>query len=174
MVTHRIAAMFMCCLFAVSFLHAQAGFTAGTEYGIGVVARAGTHDVMFEVGGGLAPLFFFAQVTYGDDITKLWFPFTAGAKLSFGISKPDEPNRLGVKAGVSYNGILKTGFGGGVDYEISQAPRVVLAGGFMYYPQAKKSVVEKLNDEDGTSYTEESLTATLLELQPIVSISIIF
>ena len=161
--------VFMLLFVLVPFVQSQAqvGLTVGTEYGIGGLARIGTERIIVEAGAGLAPLFVFVT---GVDELEFYFPFTVGAKLSIAASKPESPNRFGVKFGVSYNGILKTGFGGGVDYEVSQNPSIVLAGGIMYFPDAKQGVTDHYFEDTGNAAAfEESLA-----IQPMLSISIIF
>lgn len=164
-------------LSSFSFANGQVGFTVGTEYGIGIIAQVGSPATKVEIGGGLAPLFLYwdVNVMFGEDkdYLKLYFPVTIGAKLNIGLSKPDEKNRLGLKLGASYNTIMKTGFGGGVDYSIVNKPyKIIIASGFMIYPKAYDELLNRLNEEEGTSYTKEDVSAALVNFQPFVSVSI--
>lgn len=157
-----------------SFAKGQAGLTFGTEYGIGFVAQVGSHATKLEIGGGVVPFLFFATSTFGDDITKIYFPGTIGAKLSFGTKKSDDENRLGIKLGVSYNTLIKTGFGGGIDYQVAKDPKLVIGGGVMIYPDAKDELRARINEDEGTNYTDEEFSAPLASFQPFVSFSILF
>jgi len=151
------------------------GLAAGTEYGFGLLARVGTPTVMLELGGGLAPQFVFWTVYGGSNsYLKFYLPATVGAKLSFSSSKSSKESRIGFKFGVSYNTILKTGFGGGVDYTWGEKTRFVISGGAMYYPQAYDELLERLNDAEGTSYGKEDTSSVLMNFQPFVSFGIIF
>jgi hypothetical protein len=163
----------LCIVAATPAAEGQVGLTAGTEYGFGAYARVGTPQVAVELGAGLAPFLFIGSDSY-DDYVKLWFPVAAGAKLSIAVSKPDDPDRFGVKFGVTYNGILKTGFGGGVDYRVGRSPDVILAGGLMVFPDAAQGIVDRFNEDEGTSYTKDNMTISLGEVQPFLSISIVF
>ncbi len=166
----------MCIFFVILFLpcalHAQAGFTAGNDYGIGVIGQIGSYGTKLELGGGVTPIFFFASVAGGSDITELWFPFCAGAKLNIALSDSKDPNRLAVKFGVNYNQILRLGFGGGVDYTVANSPSIILAGGIQYYPDAKQGCLDKVNE--GRSSKFRDMTITLVEIHPYVSISVLF
>jgi hypothetical protein len=159
--------------FAVpSYLFAQVGLSLGTEYGLGGYVRAGTYPVKVEAGGGVAPTLVFINVMYGEDIFKIYFPATVGAKISFAVTDKDNPDRLGIKAGVSYNGLLRVGFGGGADYEVSHSPTVIISMSLMYFPDAKAGIAEAINKDDGTHYTESSLT--MVPLFPVINLSIVF
>ena len=159
-------------LFKASYSNAQVGLSAGTEYGIGFVAHVGTDAANLELGGGLAPLLFFADVTFGDDIFKIYFPGKVGAKLSIRTKGSEEEHRLGIKFGLSYNTLIKTGFGGGIDYQISKKPNVVIGGGAMIYPNAKDELRKQVNEDEGTNYSDDEFSAPLASFQPFVSISI--
>jgi hypothetical protein len=161
-------------VFAVTHLSAQIGLTAGTEYGFGGIARVGSYPLIVELAGGLAPVFVFVSVLGGDDVTKLYFPFTIGGKLSFAVSDKDNPNRFGIKGGISYNGILRLGFGGGGDFVVSKSPEIVLSGCLMIFPEARKGIVDQINADEGTHHPESWLEGGLMEVQPQVSISVIF
>ena len=159
-------------LFVPSILFAQVGFTAGNDYGIGLIGQVGTYGAKLEVGGGVTPIFFYCQVIGGSDITEFWFPFCAGAKINIALSDVKDPNRLALKFGVNYNQILKIGFGGGVDYTIATAPSIILSGGIQYYPDAKQGCIDKLNEGRTSKYTD--ITVSLVEFHPFVSISVLF
>lgn len=113
-------------LIKASLGYGQVGLTAGTEYGFGLMAQVGTDAAKLEIGGGLAPLLFSADVTFGDNIFKIYFPGTIGVKLSIRTRGSEEENRLGIKFGLSYNTLIKIGFGGGIDYQISKKPNIVI------------------------------------------------
>jgi hypothetical protein len=81
---------------------------------------------------------------------------------------------LGIKLGASYNTLLKAGFGGGIDFQVAEKPKIVLSGGTMIYPKAKEEIVKKINEDDGTNYAEDDLSAPLASIQPFVNISIFF
>jgi hypothetical protein len=161
-------------LLSTSVVHSQVGFTAGTEYGIGLVTRIGPAPAKIEIGGGLAPLFVFVDVTYGSDITKLYFPATIGAKLSFRVTDTTAENRLGIKLGANYNTLLGGGFGGGVDFEFNKDPVIVLGGGLMVFPEAEGKIRVRINEDEHTHYSESEFSAPLAIFQPFVSISILF
>lgn len=159
--------------FAVpAHLFAQVGLSLGTEYGFGGFLRAGSYPVMIEAGGGFAPTIVYINVLYGEDIFKVYFPATAGAKISFAVTDKENPNRLGIKGGISYNALLGVGFGAGGDYEVSHSPTVIISFSLMYFPDAKKKIIEQINKDDGTHYTESQLT--LLPLFPVINLSIVF
>jgi len=162
-----LCAVLVCVSEAQAQMQARMGLTAGTEYGLGAVARIGSNDMLVEAGGGLAPFWVFVT---GVDELEIYFPFTVGAKLSIATTKGDNPNRFGVKFGISYNSILKTGFGGGVDYVVSKDPQIVLGGGLMYYPGAVEGVTDKYREDTGRTavFGEE------VGIQPAVSISVFF
>ncbi len=161
-------------LFKAYDSNAQVGFSAGTEYGFGFVAHVGTEAATLELGGGLAPLLSFTDATFGDDIFKIYFPGTVGAKLSIRTKGSEEENRLGIKFGLSYNTLLKTGFGGGIDYKISKKPKVIVGSGAMIFPAAKDELRKQLNEDKGTNYTDDDFSAPTAFLQPFISISILF
>jgi hypothetical protein len=170
----RVLFLFIIVLIVPTILPAQVGFTLGNDYGIGVVGQVGTYGIKFEAGAGVTPIFFYAQVIGGSDITELWFPFCAGAKINFALTDEKDPNRLALKLGVNYNQILGVGFGGGADYTIAVKPSIILSGGIQIYPDAKQGCIDKLN-EDRSSYNKiTDLTVSLVELHPYVSISILF
>ncbi len=166
-------------LVAISLLlssptYGQAGLTGGTEYGFGIIVRGGSRSAQLEVAGGLAPLLVFVSTNFGDDILKVYFPVSVGAKLSFGLSGPEAENRFGVKLGATYNSLMKMGFGGGVDYQLSKKPNVFLGAGLMIFPQAEDKVRIRINEDDGTSFTSSEFSAPLLIAQFAISLSILF
>jgi hypothetical protein len=171
---HPLLMLVLMILSCASVATGQVGLTVGTEYGIGLTAQLGPHATKLELGGGILPYFFFATVTFGDDITKLFFPGTIGAKLSFSTKKSAEENRVGIKLGASYNTLLKAGFGGGVDFQAAENPKIVISGGAMIYPKAKEEIVRKINEDDGTNYAKDDFSAPLASFQPFVNISIFF
>ncbi|MBI3004814.1 MAG: hypothetical protein HYY49_05295 [Ignavibacteriales bacterium] len=152
-----------------SVSHAQFGLTAGAEYGLGVVSRFGQR-VAFEVGAGFVPLVVF-NLTVSTE-SKLYFPATAGVKISIATTKPEEEYRLGIKVGAAYNQIIKTGFGGGIDYEVSPSSGIVLSAGIMYFPEAQQSLTDKINQERNSNYI--TVVGESIAIQPFASISIIF
>jgi hypothetical protein len=159
-------------LFVPSILFAQIGFTAGNDYGIGIIGQVGTYRVKFEAGAGVTPIFFYATVTGGSDITEFWFPFCAGAKINFALSDEKDPNRLALKLGANYNQILGIGFGGGADYTVGTKPSIILSGGIEIYPDAKQGCLDKINEGRSNKYSD--MTISLVEFHPFVSISILF
>jgi len=161
-------------LSGATVVNGQVGFTVGTEYGIGLIAQLGPPATKLELGGGVVPFFFFATATFGDDITKFYFPGTIGAKLSLSTKKSAEENRVGIKLGASYNTLLKAGFGGGVDFQVADKPKIVISGGAMIYPKAKEEIVRKINEDDGTNYSADEFSAPLASFQPFVNLSIFF
>ena len=158
-------------IFFNSHFHAQVGFNVGTEYGIGAIAQAGSSKIKFEVGGGVTPILIFWQITGADaeNYIKLYISGTVGAKLNIAINN-DEEHRLGFKFGANYDTIIKAGFGAGIDYIISE--RFVFSGGAMYYPEAYRILLDRLNDEENTNYTEDQLSSFLVGFRPFVSLSI--
>lgn len=75
---------------------------------------------------------------------------------------------------MSYNTLLRTGFGGGRDYQVARKPKVVLGGGLMMFPDAEDRIRERVNEDVGTSYTEDEFSAPLAFFQLFVNISILF
>jgi hypothetical protein len=161
-------------VFSVTRLSAQIGFTAGTEYGLGGIVRAGSYPMMVEFAAGLAPTFVFVTVLGGDDIIKIYLPYTIGGKLSFAVTDKDNPNRFGIKGGISYSGLLRLGFGGGGDLIVSKSPDIVLSACLMIFPAARKAIVDQINADEGTHHPEAWLQGGLMEVQPQLSISVIF
>ncbi len=153
-------------------LSAQFGLTAGNDYGLGVTGQAGSQVVKFEAGAGFMPVLFFATVTGGDDIFEFWMPFCAGAKLNIALSDAKDPNRLAVEFGANYNQILRIGFGGGIDYTVSQSPSIILSGGIQIYPDAKKGLLDKVNE--GRTYKYSDMTISLAEFHPYFGLSLLF
>ena len=133
---------------------AQIGVTAGTEYGIGGIARAGSHNVTVELGGGFAPFFFYLSVIGSRDISHLYFPGVVGAKLSFALTDEQDPHRAGLKFGATYNSLIGIGFGGGLDYKVSKKDPVYIAACLMIHPSAKQLLVDRLNEDEDTNYSE--------------------
>lgn len=152
----------------------QVGVTVGTEYGFGGIVRIGSYKTTAEFGGGFAPFFFFMNVIGGNDITKLYFPLSGGGKLSFALTDENDPQRIGLKFGASYNSLIGTGFGGGIDYKVSKKDPIYIAAGIMIYPEAKRLIIERINEDDGTHYTESQVEAPTAPLQIVVSVSYIF
>jgi hypothetical protein len=157
----------------------QVGLNLGNEYGLGLMVQLGTPKIKLEFGGGLTPLFVSWQITDirgSNDETyfKFYFSGTFGSKINFALSNP-EKDRLGLKLGISYDTIMKTGFGAGIDYNISQKPKnIVISGGFMIYPKAYDELLNRLNDEEGTNYSNEDVSAVLINFRPFVGLTIFF
>jgi len=146
---------------------AQFGVTLGTEYGVGVYGRFGNR-VALEVGAGLAPVFAL-NLTVSED-SKIYFPLAAGAKLSIPLRSADHERPLGLKLGVTNNGVLKTGFGGGIDFLLARDPLVILGAGIMYYPDAQQGLTDRVNKDSQSSYT--TVIDESVNVQPAVSVSI--
>jgi len=166
----------------IGFINAQIGINLGTEYGFGVITQTGSEAIKLELGGGISPLLVAWSITssgfgYTSDEVKikLYFPGVVGAKLNIKLSGEEKENRLGLKLGMSYNTILKTGYGGGVSYDmIGRKNTIVISGGIMLYPKADDELLARLNEEEGTSFTKNEATAFLLDIQPFVSLSILW
>jgi hypothetical protein len=110
-----------------------------------------------------------------DNYLKFYFPGALGAKLSIGLNDPDEKGHIRLKLGGGYNTIMKAGFGGGMDLTIDDEPTaVVLTAGLMIYPEAGDELLDRLNDEENTSYTQDDVSAALMSVQPFVGISFFF
>ncbi len=146
---------------------AQFGVTLGTEYGIGGYGRFGNRAAL-EVGAGLAPVFAF-NLSVSED-SKIYFPLAVGAKLSFPLRGPDHERPLGLKLGVTHNGVLKTGFGGGIDFVLARDPLVMLGAGIMYYGDAQQGLTDRVNKDSNSNYT--TVVDESVNVQPVVSISI--
>ena len=157
--------------------HAQVGINLGNEYGMGLMIQAGSPAVKIEIGGGLMPLFVYWQIedifgSNDQDYFKLYLSGNVGAKLNFALKEP-EKDRMGLKFGASYDTIMKMGFGGGLDYNVSQKPKnIVISGGVMYYPEAYDVLLDRLNEEENTDYSKDDLSATIVNLRPFVSLTI--
>lgn len=168
--------LFICFIYVFLFIaspsYAQVGLSVGTEYGLGLAAQVGTEAAQLEVAGGLLPLLFFAIVTFDDDILELFFPWTIGAKIIVRPNSWDEDNRIGIKFGLSYNTLLKTGFGGGVNYQMSKKPKVIASVGIMIYLKAKDELRKKINEDKGKNFSDDEFSAPLSFFQPFVSVSI--
>jgi hypothetical protein len=160
-----------------TFSGLQAGIVLGNEYGFGLGARYGNRDIYMEFGGGLLPIVAFWQVggsSFSDDTyLKFYLSGVAGAKVSLALNKHYK-KRMGLKLGVSYNELIKLGFGGGIDYHASLDPVIVIAGGIMYYPEAYDILFERLQDDEDRRFVKDDLSATLLNIMPFVSVSIYF
>jgi len=158
---------------------AQVGLNLGNEYGLGLMVQIGSPQTKLELGGGLTPLLVYWQITdiWGSNdetYLKFYFSGTLGAKLNFALSNP-EKDRLGLKLGISYDTIMKTGFGAGIDYNISQKPKnIVISGGFTIYPQAYDELLKHLNEEEDTNYSKEDVSAVLINFRPFVGVTIFF
>jgi len=65
--------------------------------------------------------------------------------------------------------------GGGIDYVLVDKPhKVIIGGGFLYFSNAYDELLDRLNDEEDTSYTEDDVSAVLMNFRPYLSISILF
>lgn len=156
----------------ISSATAQIGLNAGNDYGLALAAEVGSYKTKLEVGGGLTPILVYWNTDL-DQYLKLYFSGTIGSKMNIALTDPDEKNRLGLKFGVSYNTIMKLGFGGGVDYTIAHKPyRLVLAGGGMVYPKAYDKLLWRLNEEEGTSYISDDISAPFMNFRPFVGITV--
>lgn len=167
-------AIVLCNAVCPQVVNAQIGITGGTEYGIGGIVRAGSHQTTAEFGGGIVPFFFYLTVIGGNDVAKLYFPLSAGAKLSFALTDEKDPHRAGLKLGASYNSLIGIGFGGGLDYKISKKDPVFVAACMMVYPSAKQLLVDRLNEDDGSHYKESEVEMPLAGFQIVVSVSYLF
>jgi len=162
-------------IFSVSNIRGQVGFTVGNEYGIGLVAQVGSPKTKLEVGGGLSPLLVFWNITLGDDYIKFYLPFTVGAGVNIALTPSERKDRMGLKFEANYNTIMKTGFGGGVDYQLLDKPyKIVIGGGFLYFPNAYDELLDRLNEEENTYYSKDDVSAVFLNFRPYVNISIYF
>lgn len=166
----------MCLVLSGSaFSQMNFGFTLGNEYGFGLIARVGTPSVMLEAGGGIAPSFILWNINYGSDVYfKFYFPFTAGAKVCFGLGGFSEDDIAYLKLGASYNSIMKMGFGGGADYTFGEKTRYVVSTGIMYFPKSYDELLSRLNEEEGKNYAKDDTTSFLAQFQPFVAFSILF
>jgi len=171
---------FLTVLFLLTFCassKAQVGLTLGTEYGLGGIVQVGSPAVKLEIGGGAAPLFIIWQIQdiYGinDEVYfKFYFPGRIGAKLNFALSHP-RGKRLGLKLGVCYDTIMKTGVGGGIEYQFKKKPRnIVFSGGFMIFPEAYDELLNQLNEEEGTNYSKDDVTSVLMNFRPYMSVTL--
>ncbi len=165
-----------------SLIKAQIGVNFGTEYGFGIVAQAGSEEIKLEAGGGINPLLVVWRITtigFGvssdDTEIKLYFPGVIGARLNLKLSGEEDENRLGLKLGINYNTTLRTGYGGGLAYDmIGKKNRIVISGGVMVFPKADDELLDRLNEDEGTSFTQDEVSAFLLDIQPFVGLSIIW
>lgn len=162
---------------------AQIGLNFGTEYGLGVIAQAGSEEIKLEAGGGLNPLLVVWSITksgfgFGSSSEtkiKFYLPGIIGAKLNVKLSGDKNENRLGLKLGVSYNTIIKTGFGGGLAYDmIGKKNRVIISGGIMVFPKADDELLARLNEDEGIFYNQDDVSAVLLNIQPFIGLSILW
>jgi len=157
----------------------QVGLNLGNEYGLGLMVQIGSPQTKLELGGGLTPLLVYWQITdiWGSNdetYLKFYFSGTIGAKLNFALSNP-EKDRLGLKLGISYDTIMKTGFGAGIDYNISKKPKnIVISGGFTIYPKAYDELLNRLNEEEGTDYSRDDVSGVLMNFRPFVGLTIFF
>lgn len=174
----KTKALFLLFGFTSSSL-SQVGLNLGNEYGLGLIVQIGSPQTKLELGGGLTPLFVYWQITdiWGSNdetYLKFYFSGTLGAKLNLALSNA-EKDRLGLKLGISYNTIMKTGFGAGIDYNISQKPKnIVISAGLMIYPKACDELLNRLNEEEGTNYINEDVSAVLMNFRPFVGLTIFF
>ena len=159
---------------APSRLHAQASFglMAGTEYGVGVTTRLGVGSLTLEGGAGFVPLLVYVNVEPGDDIINLYFPATFGAKAAFAIGGSSVA-QMEIEGGVTYSSLLKLGFGGGVNFRPGGA-RFVLSAGLMVYPDAKDEIRLRVNEDEGTNFTDANFSLPLGGLQPYVGVALYF
>ena len=164
-----------------SLANAQIGINLGTEYGLGAIVQAGTEEIKLEAGGGLNPLVVVWSITRSgyrissssETIVKLYFPGIIGIKLNLKLSGEKNKNRLGLKFGISYNTILKTGFGGGLAYDIKGMKNTItITGGMMIFSKADDELLVRLNKEEGTFYTNNEVSAVLLTIQPYIGFSV--
>ncbi len=134
----------------------EAGIALGLESGFGAFGRAGSEAVKVEGAAGFTPvisvvttqLFINGVPSLDETSVDFYFPLQLGARVSFRVSDPDADNRLAVRAGGSYNTLLKAGFGGGVDYGISE--KMTLAAALMVFPDAPDELKKKFI-EDGVA-----------------------
>jgi hypothetical protein len=152
------------------------GVNIGNEYGIGLIVRAGSNRIYFEAGGGLLPLFAFWDVqgiggASSETYFKLYFTGAFGGKVNIALTQPDK-DRLGLKLGVTYNGLIKFGYGGGLDYRVSPDPDIMISGGFMYYPDAYDTLFDKLKSEENKDFIKDESSEVLVGFMPFVSVAI--
>lgn len=155
------------------------GVVAGNEYGFGATARIGPSAALMEVGAGFAPLLVFGteQVRFNgtviqDDVfLEIFIPVAVGAKMSLRLKgSEDDKGRVGLKTGVTYNSLMRFGFGGGMDFGISE--NAVIAAGLMYYPEADDELAKKISEERG--YPPDAFDLSfLVEFQFFVSVSLL-
>ncbi len=179
MKTKHVILIFIILICSSSYVHSQIGLTLGNEYGVGAIGQVGTHQVKLEAGAGFLPLLVYWQITgFGvsdETYLKFYFPFHFGANINIGLSKPEDKNRLGLKLGAHQDAIMKTGFGGGVDYVVSaEKNTIVISGGLLVYPKAYDELLERLRDEENKDFSKDDISATFINIRPFVSISIFF
>ena len=177
-------AMVVVCLCTVA--NAQIGITFGNEYGFGIAAQAGSRAVFIEAGAGLAPVIHFAAVdkigsegyvvASEETYLKIYFPFSTGARLCAHISGEEGENTWEFKIGADYNTLLKAGFGAGVRYTIfREKRRYALSAGMMFYPDADKELLEKLNEDEGPGLVPSSDSIEEIErFRPYISAIVFF
>ena len=159
--------------------NAQVGLALGNEYGFGIITQFGPPSAKIELGGGLTPLVVYWQNQtisggHDEDYLKLYLTGTFGAKINLALKNPQK-NRLGLKLGVSYNTMVKVGFGRGIDYNIAMKPKnIVISGGFMIYPKAYDELLNRLNEEEDTDYSKDDVYAALINFMPFVGLTIYF
>jgi hypothetical protein len=158
---------------------AQVGLALGTEYGFGGVVRIGDQRAQIEAGGGVLPLLFVAQVTQfngytisTDNIFKVYFPATVGSKLVVRLSADDSENPVSLKLGASYNSLLATGVGGGVEFQVDDRPATRISLGAMIFPDAKDRLRTRVERDQQQQYSDFS--APLATFQVFASLAMIF
>jgi hypothetical protein len=158
-------------LIAPSVTYGQVGLTAGTEYGVGGVVQVGSETLNLEVGGGVLPtLVYVTNIGLGDDIFKVYFPGAVGAQVFIGLGGSGSDDKFGLKFGGRYTTLSKFGVGGGVGFKAGE--KVRLAAGLMIHPSAEEELRQRINEDEGTNYTEDEFTAPLAFFQPYVSVTL--
>jgi hypothetical protein len=159
-------------LFYATALQSQIGCTAGTEYGFGAIGYLGSADIGIEAGSGIAPNFVFAS-SPGKDIFVLYFPYVLGVKAVINPSTGKDIN-YSFKIGVSYNSMIKLGFGGGINLYVSEKPQILLSGGAIIYPKAENELRKRINKDENMNISKNNFSAPLTLFQPFLSLSILF
>jgi len=158
---------------------AQLGFTLGTEYGVGLRADLGSSQTSLQVGAGFVPFVLIWETSrqsgFGsssEEINiKFYTPASIGAKLSFKKNPAEDPG-IRFKFGVSYNDLLRWGYGGGVDHVVSE--RTTVSAGVMFFPDAFDRLLAKVNEEEGTFFDKDDVSMPLSSVQIIAAYTIFF
>jgi len=158
---------------------ARFGPVLGTEYGFGAMGMVGGGPVKFEFGGGFSPVLFLLYINniYGSDDSyfKVYPSGMLGAKLNIAVSNPNKKFVAGLKFGASYNTIMKLGIGGGGSFLLSSNRKFYsLSIGVMVFPKAMDELLDRLNEDEGTSYTEEQVNQTFGTVQMFLSFALLF